>query len=70
MKILTHHTQTLGLKVSSAKRKINSTNCTGKETGEILNSQLNSTLESSRTKGNKRPKRREDSSNSGQKSTK
>ena len=42
-----------GYNEASAKRKIHSTKCPGKETGEILHWQLNSTTESSRAKGSK-----------------
>jgi hypothetical protein len=38
---------------SSAKRKVYGMKCPGKETGEILYKQLNSTPESSRTKRSK-----------------
>ena len=38
---------------SSAKRKVHRMKCPGKETGEILYKQLNSTPESSRTKRSK-----------------
>ena len=53
MKKLTHHTQLMGQNESSDRRKLHSIKYPGKETGEILHLQLNSTPESFKKKDRK-----------------
>ena len=43
----------MGHNENRSRREIHSTKCPGKETGEILHQQVNSTLEISRTKRSK-----------------
>jgi hypothetical protein len=62
MKILTHHTQTCENNESSAKRKIQSTECPGKQIGEILHLQLKAhgrALEQKEANSPKRSRRQE-----------